>query len=94
MCHWHNMVTNSQFRMARAALCWTVREAATQSGLHRNTIVRIEAGAVAEERTVATLRRTYESVGITFVDDVGAGYGVAYREPRAEGDIREPPGLG
>jgi transcriptional regulator with XRE-family HTH domain len=82
------MVTKSQLRMARAALSWTVREAAARSGLHRNTVVRMEAGAIAEERTVATLRRTYECAGVTFIDDGGAGYGVAYREPLAEGKTR------
>jgi DNA-binding XRE family transcriptional regulator len=82
------MVTPAQFKMARAAVSWTVREAAGRAGLHRNTIVRMEAGAVAEERTHVALRLTYERAGVTFLDDDGTGYGVRFREPKNAGNIR------
>lgn len=76
------MVTSAQFRMARAALMWTVRQLAEKSGVHRNTIVRIEAGGGAAHRpTLAALRRALEEGGVEFTPPVDGliGSGVALR---------------
>jgi transcriptional regulator with XRE-family HTH domain len=62
------MVTSTQIRMARAATAWTVRELAEKSGVHRNTIVRVEAGEGSHGPTLAALKRAFEDVGIEFLD--------------------------
>jgi transcriptional regulator with XRE-family HTH domain len=75
------MVTSTQIRMARAAIAWTVRELAERSGVHRNTIVRIEAGEGSHGPTLAALQRAFEDAGIEFLeaaDGVG-GPGVRWR---------------
>jgi transcriptional regulator with XRE-family HTH domain len=75
------MVTSTQIRMARAAIAWTVRELAERSGVHRNTIVRIEAGEGSHGPTLAALQRAFEDAGIEFLeaaDGVG-GPGVRWK---------------
>ena len=62
------MVTSTQIRMARAAIAWTVRELAERSGVHRNTIVRIEAGEGSHSPTLAALQRAFEDAGIEFLE--------------------------
>jgi len=62
------MVTSTQIRMARAAVVWTVRELADKSGVHRNTIVRIEAGEGSHGPTLAALQRAFEEAGIEFLE--------------------------
>src|ERR1700716_1879423 len=62
------MVTSTQIRMARAAIAWTVRELAEKSGVHRNTIVRIEAGGGSHGPTLAALQRAFEDAGIEFLE--------------------------
>jgi len=76
-----------QFRMARAALQWTVREMQERSGVHRNTVVRIEAGEASHGPTLAAVQRALEDAGIVFLPaDESRGPGVALRagvqEPR------------
>ncbi|WP_371818771.1 helix-turn-helix domain-containing protein [Rhodomicrobium sp. Az07] len=60
-------VTPTQFRMARAALLLTVRELAEIAGVHRNTIIRIEAGEASHGPTVAAVQRALEEAGIMFL---------------------------
>ena len=75
------MVTSTQIRMARAAITWTVRQLAERSGVHRNTIVRIEAGEGSHGPTLAALQRAFEDAGIEFLeaaDGVG-GPGVRWK---------------
>jgi transcriptional regulator with XRE-family HTH domain len=54
--------------MARAAIAWTVRELAGRSGVHRNTIVRIEAGEGSHGPTLAALQHAFEDAGIEFLE--------------------------
>jgi DNA-binding XRE family transcriptional regulator len=62
-------VTSAQIRMARAALAWTVRDLAEKAGVHRNTIVRVEAGdASPHGSTYAVIRRALEDAGVVFID--------------------------
>lgn len=70
------MVTSAQIRAARAAVRWTVRQLAERSGVHRNTITKIEAGAASHRPTIAAVVRALEAAGIEFVS--GDAPGVLY----------------
>jgi DNA-binding XRE family transcriptional regulator len=69
-------LTPAQSRMARAALQWSLHEAAKAAGVSYRTILRFE----KEQRDVqpdliAALRRAYEAAGVRFLDagpDAGA----------------------
>lgn len=61
------MVSMVQVRMARAALGWTVKELAERSGVHKNTILRLEAGLPAQNATVRIVQRTLEDAGLEFI---------------------------
>jgi transcriptional regulator with XRE-family HTH domain len=79
----HIDVTSAQFRMARAALEWTVRDLAARAGVHRNTVARIEAGEATHGPTIAAVRRALEDAGIVFLaagQQVDGGPGVRLRE--------------
>ncbi len=84
---------------------WTVRELAEKAGVHRNTIVRVEAGEASHGPTMAAIKRALEDEGIEFlsaVQDAG-GPGVRFKsgvkEPErpeqrsASGDDRSPGGI-
>lgn len=71
--------------MARAALLLTVRELADRAGVHRNTIIRIEAGEASHGPTVAAVQRALEDAGILFLaPDDTRGPGVALKPGMAE----------
>ena len=55
--------------MARAAVGWTVRDLAERSGVHRNTITRIEAGEASHGPTLEAVRRALEEAGVIFLAD-------------------------
>jgi transcriptional regulator with XRE-family HTH domain len=56
-----------QFRMARAALGLTVRQLADKAGVHKNTVMRIEAGLASHGPTIAAVQRTLEEAGLVFI---------------------------
>lgn len=63
-------LTPAQCRMARAALQWSVNEAAAAAGVSYRTIVRLE----NEQRDiqgekVAEIRRAFERAGVRFLDE-------------------------
>ena len=58
--------------MARAALAWSLDDAAAASGLSRRTILRVEQAKPVLIESMITLRRAYEAAGIRF----GEGGGV------------------
>lgn len=84
-----------QFRMARAALNWTVRDLAEKAGVHKNTVLRIEAGVATHGPTLAAVMRTLEEAGLRFFEAeegvTGPGVAVKWgvelpqREPKADG---------
>jgi transcriptional regulator with XRE-family HTH domain len=74
------MVTSAQFRAARALLNWTVRDLAERSGVHRNTVTRIEADATGQGRAILSLQSTLEGAGIIFIAENGEGPGVRLRK--------------
>ena len=55
------MVTPAQLRAARAFLGWNMERAATEAGIHRRTMVRLENDASYVERQPASLKRLVEA---------------------------------
>lgn len=70
-------MTPEQFKMAKAALGLSNPELAEQTGLHRNTLNKVDKGE-GKPSTVQHLRLTLESLGIQFLDtgDTANGPGV------------------
>jgi transcriptional regulator with XRE-family HTH domain len=64
------MISAIQSKMARAALGWSIREAAAKAGLGVATVARFEA-AIAQptKANLATLRQAFEREGVVFLDD-------------------------
>jgi len=74
-------VTSAQLRMARAALNWTVRDLATATGLHRNTITNIEVGRYAgDEASLKRIEQVLTKAGVEFIEENGGGPGVRLRK--------------
>jgi transcriptional regulator with XRE-family HTH domain len=61
-------MTSAQIRMARAALQWSVRDLAEKSGVHRNTVTRLEAGGSAHGPTLDAILRAFETAGVEFTN--------------------------
>ena len=76
-------MTADQFRMAKAALGLANPELAEATGLHRNTLNKLDKGE-GKASTVQLVRLTLEARGIQFLESgqVAAGPGVAVREAR------------
>lgn len=70
-------MTPEQFKMAKAALGLSNPELAEMTGLHRNTLNKVDKGE-GKQSTVQHLRLTLESQGIQFLDegDPAGGPGV------------------
>ena len=75
-------VTSAQLRAARALLNWTVRDLGERSGVHRNTITKMELDKASHGPTIATVIRTLEDAGVIFVAENGEGAGVRLRKDR------------
>jgi transcriptional regulator with XRE-family HTH domain len=75
--------------MARAALNWTVRDLATATGLHRNTITNIETGRHrADSSTLALIQRVLAAAGIEFLSPNDGGPGLRVRTHHKETEYR------
>ena len=73
-------VTSAQIRAARGLVNWTVRDLADRSGVHRNTITRIEADEASHGPTIAAVIRALEDAGIEFTN--GGSPGVRLKTKR------------
>jgi transcriptional regulator with XRE-family HTH domain len=74
-------VTSAQFRMARAALNWSVRDLAKAAQIHRNTVTNIETGRYAgDTATLAAIVGALKRAGVEFIDENGGGPGVRLRK--------------
>lgn len=59
-----------QSRMARAALEWSLEDAAAAAGLSRRTVLRFERHhRDVKPPLVESLRRAYEAAGLRFLDE-------------------------
>lgn len=70
------MVTSAQVRAARGLLNWTVRDLAERSGVHRNTVTRIETEATAPGHSISAVQAALEAAGVEFIPENGGGAGV------------------
>ena len=52
--------------MARAALEWSLDQAAAASGVSRRTVLRIEQGESLQARNINAIRAGYEAAGVRF----------------------------
>lgn len=77
------MVTSAQVRAARGLLNWTVRDLAERSGVHRNTVTRIETETTTPGHSMAAVQKAFESAGVMFIPENGGGAGVRLAKPRA-----------
>jgi len=73
-------MTPEQFKMAKAALGLSNPELAEMTGLHRNTLNKLDQGA-GKESTVQHVRLALEAAGVQFLEDgqAASGPGVALR---------------
>ena len=74
------MMTSAQLRAARGLLNWTVRDLAERSGVHRNTVTRIETDATGAGHAIETIRHALEAAGVEFIPENGGGAGVRLRK--------------
>jgi len=73
------MMTVEQFKMARAALGWSIQTLADKSLVSVRTIKRIESEGLIEKVTPANMKllcETLEAAGIEFIGEAGDGPGV------------------
>ena len=56
-------MSGAQLRMARAALCWSVRDLAREARVSAVSITRLEANLSARPSTVTTIRETLARAG-------------------------------
>jgi len=62
-------LTSPQLRGARAMLNWTVRDLASRTDVHRNTISAFENGKTEpNSATLQVLRRALEAAGVEFTN--------------------------
>jgi DNA-binding XRE family transcriptional regulator len=73
------MITPLQCRSARRLLNWTKQQLAETSGLHWDTIDRLEGGRRAKDATTIAIWRAFDAAGIEFVDEAGRPGGVRFR---------------
>ena len=69
-----------QWRMARTALDWGVRDLAAEANVSPNTVARLERGEDAREETIQRIRRALERAGIEFIEENGGGAGVRLKK--------------
>ena len=69
--------------MARAALEWSLEDAAAAAGVSRRTVLRFERyHRDVKPQLIETLRRAYEEVGVRFLD-AGPDAGAVVPPPQA-----------
>jgi DNA-binding XRE family transcriptional regulator len=75
------MVNAAQLRAARVWLSMSQEEVASEAGLTRQTIVRLEQDtSLAQERTLRDVRKVFEDMGIEFLFADGKGIGLRKRD--------------
>lgn len=78
-------MTSAQCRAGRALLGWSAAELAERAGVHRNTVVRLEAGGEAGHAALA-IRVALEAAGVVLLPENGGGAGVRLAKPGAGDD--------
>ena len=71
-------LTPAQSRMARAALQWSLEDAAAAAGVSRRTVLRFEnEHRDVQAELIAELRRAYEAAEVRFIGQGADAGGVA-----------------
>ena len=71
------VLTPAQSRMARAALQWSLEQAAAAAGVSRRTVLRFEnEHRDIKAALIAGLRQAYEGAGVRFIEEGGDRGGV------------------
>jgi len=78
----NDVVTSAQIRAARGLLNWTVRDLAERSGVHRNTVTRVETEATGPGHSIAAIQASLETAGVEFIPENGGGVGVRLKQSR------------
>ncbi len=77
------LITSNQIRAARALSEMTVRSLAERSGVAFSTLVRLESAGnkmpAGNLKTIDTIIKTFESLGIEFIGTPQSGAGVRWR---------------
>lgn len=73
-------LTPEQFKMAKAALGLSNPQLAEITGLHRNTLNKLDAGS-GKESTWLLVRLALEQRGVVFIPENGGGAGVRLAKP-------------
>lgn len=68
-------ITAAQFRMAKAALRLNNPDVSAMTGLHRNTLNKVDAGG-GTASVLMLLKLSLEAAGVEFIPDDGSGEGV------------------
>lgn len=74
---WDKLLTPLQAKLARVSLGLSVTELEQATGLHHNTLFRLERGT-ASTRSFRTLRAYYEEQGIEFIKDENGRAGILF----------------
>ena len=74
-----DILSSTQFRMAKAALKLSNPQISESTGLHRNTLNGVDSGR-GSESTLKYLRAFFESNGIEFINKSDGRVGVIYWE--------------
>lgn len=74
------MVTSAQIRAARGLLNWTVRDLSERSGVHRNTVTRLETESTSGGHSITAVRSALEAAGVEFIPENGGGAGVRLKK--------------
>lgn len=77
------MITSAQIRAARALIRWTGKELAEASGVAFSTLMRLETGEGvpgAQAKTLDSIQKAFEEVGIEFIGTPERGAGVRFRD--------------
>lgn len=80
-------MTPEQFKMAKAALGLSNPVLAEMTGLHRNTLNKLDNGS-GKDSTVRHVRLALEALGVTFLNtgDVATGVGLSVAAKPLEGE--------
>ncbi|MBS1032430.1 MULTISPECIES: helix-turn-helix domain-containing protein [Gluconobacter] len=77
----NDAICPAQVRAGRALIGWTQDKLASESGLPKRTIARIEGGESSpRSTTIAAIRTALEAAGVEFVPENGSGAGVRLRK--------------
>lgn len=80
-----SMIDSKQIRAARASLGWTIDTLASEAGLNRRTVIRIEdkgSEISPSQKTLNAIQNALEIAGIEFIKTDDGGRGVIFRDPK------------